>query len=67
MSSLVRKYIVFTSTPIPEYLDKLNELAKKRADEILKRIDILFEKQLECEDLIIQAFTPLQKRLLRQI
>ncbi len=64
VSSLVRKYIVFTGTPISEYLDKLNELAKKRADEILKRIDMLFDKQLECEDLIIQAFTPLQKEAL---
>jgi hypothetical protein len=64
VSSLVRKYIVFTGTPISEYLDKLNELAKKRADEILNRIDTLFNKQLECEDLMIQAFTPLQKEAL---
>ena len=63
-SLLVRKYIVFTGTPISEYLGKLNELSKKRADEILKRIDMLFDKQLECEDLIIQAFTPLQKEAL---
>jgi hypothetical protein len=66
VSSLVRKKVVNLGGDLPKsyYLDKLSEFAKKRADEIYKRIDALFAKQLECEDLMIQAFTPLQKEAL---